>query len=159
VNQSTSFHQQILSKKFGLIAIRAGAGIEVKAPMRIKTAGGAWVEKGSRMTVGVQPMSRHPDLAHSWRCREIVHGVTKTPWRPCEHMADAPQGFASKEALVRAHPSPASLVANEATHLYYAVAECPAVTAKPAPVDADGNETGPATPARPAVFLVLSEVE
>jgi hypothetical protein len=147
------------AKRFGCFAIRIGAVIEWRLTGRIRLPSGRWLEKGSKIHLGVDDTTRHPDVPMTWHCRRPDVAQGKTPWSPCEHMADKPGGFASKKELLAAHRDNRLLRQDEEAHAYFAVAELPATPAIPAKKDKNGEEIEGAVEAQPVRLLLLSDEE
>lgn len=146
------------TKRFGCFAARIGAVLEWRLTARIRLPSGRWLDKGTKVHLGVEDITRHPDAQVTWHCRRPDVAQGKTPWSPCEHMADRPGGFASKKELVAAHRDNRLLRQDEEAHVYFAVAEVPATPAVPAKVK-NGEEIEPGVEAKPAQILLLSDEE
>ena len=147
------------SKRFGVIALRIGSVIEHRLTKALKLASGRLLEKGSKIHLGVDDITRHPDEPHKWHCRRPDVAQGKTTWSPCEHMEQHPEGFATKKELLAVHRSNRELRNDEETHLYFAVADLPASPGKKAVLDKNGEEVEGAVEPRGARILILSDEE
>jgi hypothetical protein len=131
--------------RVGLIPLVIGATVEHRLP-RPTLIGGRVLPAASRVHSAALDITRTPEAApHAkWICRS-------------PHCAG--QSWPTKAELIAGHAPHRQLVAQGETHLYYAIAEVPAVEAVPAKVDKDGNLIALAIDAAPARTLVLSDEE
>jgi len=134
-------------KDYGAIAARIGTthAHRLNIAMPLKNGAGA-VRPGTVVHLTIEDITRHPAVAEhvKWVCRS-QHCIGKH-WE-------------SKEALLADHPDNRTLVKQEETHVYLAIAEIPAVDGKPEQRDAKGAVTHKAVDAQPPIVMLLSDQE
>lgn len=137
------------AKRYGLFAARIGSdqyhAFRVPFPIVFRNGEptGNTVKAGVKVYSIVQDITRHPEVRDhvKWHCRY------------CR------QEWASKEEMQAAHPDNKVLSKQEEAHMYYAVAEVPAIAAQAAKHDEKGRVTQAAIEAKPSIAMLLSDEE
>jgi len=132
--------------RYGCFPAVIGATLEHRLTQRLTFASGRFLAAGQKLHQDVADITRHPEAeGHThWICRS-PHCIGKT--------------WASKKALIAAHPDNRELKKNEEVHCFYAFAHVPAVKGRDAVVDKQGNVTEEAVEAKPEKLLLLSDEE
>lgn len=136
------------SKRYGCIAARIGTSHILK--LKVDYTSGArpgeipkTFRKGTNIQLGVEDITRHPDLVSSarWYCHY------------CR------QEWDTKQELLASHPENRILAKQEETHLYYAYVQRNASPARAAKLDDKGKVVAEAVDAQEATCLLLSDEE
>lgn len=144
-HSSVNLPAQPHAKRFGTVAAKIGTNHQRKLQFGMRLPSGRVVAPGAKVYFRVEDITRHPEAAAhvKWVCCN-VECVGKE--------------FASKGALLADHADNRELAKREETHLYYAVADIPALEAQPEKIE-KGRIVAVAVEAKPATLMLLSDEE